>query len=241
MQESSKNSVLDFLFFYYNRRLLKKHFYQLLYREAAPVPSGPVLFYANHSNWWDGLVLHYINHAHFKKDAFAMIDEEGLRQFPFFRKLGAFSIDRSGGRKMLQSLQYAKDQLHSNNSVWIFPQGQEEHLEKRPLRFSSGISRIVSGRENVPVIPVSLYYSYFHKQTPYLFIETGQPIYLTNSTDGSSYSSITTYLETQLTEQLDQLAEDIIEEKRMDSFEILLKGKATVSESFQKIFRRSDQ
>ncbi len=45
MQEASKSSVLDFLFYYYNRRLLKKHFYQLLYREAEAVPSGPVLFF----------------------------------------------------------------------------------------------------------------------------------------------------------------------------------------------------
>lgn len=241
MQEASKSSVLDFLFYYYNRRLLKKHFYQLLYREAEAVPSGPVLFYANHSNWWDGLVLHYINRAHFKKNAFAMIDEEGLRQFPFFRRLGAFSIDRSSGRHMLRSLQYAKGKLQGNNAVWIFPQGKEEHLEKRPLAFSSGIARIISGNEQIPIIPVSLYYSYFHKQTPYLFIETGKPFYFDSGTGGSSYPEITAHLEHRLTSQLDRLAADVVEEKQLDSFVSLLKGKSTVSESFQKTFGRSRQ
>ena len=50
-----------------------------------------------------------------------MMDEQGLRQYPFFRRIGAFSVNRDKPRDMLASLQYAAGLLQSGCPVWVFP------------------------------------------------------------------------------------------------------------------------
>ena len=64
-----------------------------------------------------------------------MMDEPGLKQYPFFRKLGAFSINREQPKEIVQSLRYSKKLIDQNMPVWLFPQGEIQHQEIRPLEF----------------------------------------------------------------------------------------------------------
>ena len=49
-----------------------------------------MLLIANHSSWWDGLVTFYLNNAVLKTDLYAMMSEQGMKDFPFFNELGLF-------------------------------------------------------------------------------------------------------------------------------------------------------
>ena len=67
---------------------------------------------------------------------------------------------------MVESLQYAAELLRKQYAVWIFPQGDIEHLEKRPIRFFSGVAYLLQQCPDAVVVPVTMYYSFCHRQRP---------------------------------------------------------------------------
>ncbi|UZW65126.1 lysophospholipid acyltransferase family protein [Priestia flexa] len=117
---------------------LKKQFYRIYIDMEEVENNKPALFIANHSSWWDSLISFYVNRVLLKHDSYAMMSEEGMKSFPFFKKIGAFSVNQASPKHIMKSLLYARELLREKKGVWIFPQGKEEHLEKRPLQFSDG-------------------------------------------------------------------------------------------------------
>ncbi|MEW4282657.1 lysophospholipid acyltransferase family protein [Priestia koreensis] len=206
---------------------LKKHFYRVHYQEAySPPKNEATIFIVNHSNWWDGLVLFYINAVKIKHDSYAMMSEEGMKSFSFFKKIGAFSVNPTSPKHVLKSLQFAKKLLGDKKSVWIFPQGQEEHQEKRPLTFASGTSYLVDQVQSVCVIPVSFYYTYHHDQRPELYVYTGNPI---SFHPNETRAELTSTMASKLTDQLDEVKSFVIEEKNT-GYETIVSGYKTISE-----------
>jgi 1-acyl-sn-glycerol-3-phosphate acyltransferase len=124
MIAANKSRVFESLFYIYNRWLLRRSLRQILLRQDAYQPDKGTagIYMINHSSWWDALILFYLNKTVMHVDAVAMMGEDGLRRFPFFRKLGAFSIDSSSRRDIKASLLYAKEQLAGGKSVFFFPQ-----------------------------------------------------------------------------------------------------------------------
>jgi 1-acyl-sn-glycerol-3-phosphate acyltransferase len=162
--------------FYVRYYLLWRHFSILRLKGEIDTPqmfaSGkelrhkPVIYIANHSNWWDGLLAFdaYLPRTTYKH--FVMMDEKQLRHYQFFTKLGVFSIDKTKPSAVMESLQYATELLREQHAVWIFPQGDIEHLEQRPIRFFSGVAYLLQQCPEAVVVPVTLYYSFCHRQRP---------------------------------------------------------------------------
>lgn len=201
----------------------RRRFYRVYINGNPSSSLVPGLKIANHSSWWDGLVLHYINEQIFQADSYAMMGETGLRQFPFFRKLGAFSVNSGSASSLRASLKYAEQLLRDGKNVWIFPQGEEVHLEKRPLQFRQGAAFLLN-RTQVPVQPIAFYYTFTHHSRPELFIRMGEPIII----DGRK-GEITNKLEEQVEALLDQIKEDLAEE-RLAGYRVVLGGPFTISE-----------
>ncbi|MBM7703818.1 lysophospholipid acyltransferase family protein [Metabacillus iocasae] len=224
-----KSERFERLFYPFVIHQLKKHFYKVyLYEEENTLKKDPTIFVANHSSWWDGLLCFYLNKAKLQHDSYAMMSEQGMTDFSFFKKIGAFSINPSSPKHILQSLQFAAKLLNDRKSVWIFPQGKEEHLEKRPLQFSKGVSYILDHTQDVTIIPITFYYTFRHDQRPELFIMIGKSIPQSTFLD-QSRDKITSNLETMVTKQLDALREKVTKEE-LDSFDVLLEGHKTMSE-----------
>jgi 1-acyl-sn-glycerol-3-phosphate acyltransferase len=141
-----------------------------------PNQKPPVIYIANHSNWWDGLLVYdaYLARSTYKH--YIMMDEKQLSQFRFFSRAGAFSIDKSRPSGVVESLQYAAELLRMRQAVWIFPQGDIVHLEKRPLQFFSGVSYLLHQCPDAVVVPVTLYYSFAFKQKPEASLWFGAPV-----------------------------------------------------------------
>ncbi|WP_110113225.1 lysophospholipid acyltransferase family protein [Bacillus sp. CGMCC 1.16541] len=224
-----KSERFEQLFHPFVAHQLKKHFYKIyLYEEANIQQHRPTIFIVNHSSWWDGLVCYYLNRVKLKHDSYAMMSEQGVKDFSFFQKIGAFSVNPSSPKHVIQSLRYAKKLVNEQKSVWIFPQGKEEHLEKRPLQFSKGVSYVIDEVEDVTVVPITFYYTFRHDQRPELFITIGKPVH-SSTFLSDSRDKITQKLETMVTKQLDASREKLIKEE-VTSFSILLEGYKTVSE-----------
>ncbi|MGF7030611.1 hypothetical protein J2T17_001516 [Paenibacillus mucilaginosus] len=96
-----------------------------------------------------------------------MMSEEGLRRFRFFRRLGAFSVDRGSLQGVKDSLRYAAGVLEGERrALWLFPQGDIRHGDVHPLGFHSGIGYLLREVPGIQVVPVSFYYCFLQDQKP---------------------------------------------------------------------------
>jgi 1-acyl-sn-glycerol-3-phosphate acyltransferase len=140
MLEAKKNFLFEKIFVSYNRFLLKRRFCSikisgLEYLENRN-PDLPMIIYANHSSWWDGLVIFEVL-SKFKFENYVMMEEKQLRKLRFFRLLGAFSVVRENPREAIKSINYAVKMLSekTNCTLLIFPQGEILPSDVRPMRF----------------------------------------------------------------------------------------------------------
>ncbi|GGM40751.1 glycerol acyltransferase [Paraliobacillus quinghaiensis] len=211
MITAAKNKHFSKLFYLYLQKyLLKRHFYTVVAEgEIDTDQKGPVIYIANHSSWWDGLLLFYLTQQQSAQHHFIMMDEEGLKQYPFFRKLGAFSIDRDQPKGIVQSLKYSQKLVEQNGSVWLFPQGEVQHQDIRPLQFQSGIGYLLERFERITVKPVTFYYSFGEMQKPIASIHIGDDF----SVNGTSKSrkEWTAYFQNVLEKQANAQRKKIVE------------------------------
>jgi 1-acyl-sn-glycerol-3-phosphate acyltransferase len=120
---------------------------------AEHVPDGPVIFMSNHQSNFDILSLlaalprqiHWIA----KKELFE-IPVFG----PSMRRGGYIPLDRSDGRKALQSMDEAASTIHHGRSVVLFPEGTRT-TDGNLLPFKRG-GFILARKADVPVIPVTI-------------------------------------------------------------------------------------
>lgn len=203
--------------------LLRRSFSHLLGRNIRELPQRPVIFIANHSSWWDGLLFFHLNHTVWKHDIHMMMHEKNLEKYKFFRYLGAFSIDKQNPKDIIRSLQYAEELLKQGKSVVLFPQGDEYHQEIRPLAFHNGIGYLLEKLPEVPVIPIAFYYSFRHKQKPEVWIHQG-PALSIEEIPGTSRKERTAFLQQVATTQLDSLKKEVIAENTSAFKDLLKKG-----------------
>lgn len=211
MIDAKKSALFETGFNMYLTPLIRSSFSRMLGQGVEAIPKKPVLFIANHSSWWDGLLFFYLNRTVWRHDIHMMMHEEGLQKHPYFRYLGAFSINRKKPKEILTSLQYAEALLKQGKSVVLFPQGDEFHLETRPLAFQTGAAYLMEHCPEVPVVPLSFYYSFGHQQKPEIWIRQ-HPMISTGTLKHLSRKEKTAYLQELSIEQLDSLRDTVISE-----------------------------
>lgn len=219
MIKAEKNSLFEQLFFFYNTHLLKKHFHGIFVKYPEDLPDQALLF-ANHSSWWDGLVLFHLNKRVLKQDIHVMMHEKGLKDFRFFRRLGAYSVNRENPRDILESLRYGAHLLNSQKTACIFPQGDEKHQELRPLGFMPGILSLAEKADAVPLLPIAFYYTFGHQKKQAIYIKIGKPLFL-HEISGETRKQKTALLEKQFTFTLDDLKNAVLTEDTADFHNIL--------------------
>lgn len=166
MIESHKKKWFNNLFSTFVRERQIRPTFHNIYIRTDDVPT-PGLFLSTHSAWWDGLIMYMINEHFLRHDIHVLMDEDGLRRFPFFRHLGAFSVKKGSLSDVRASLAYANELLTSGKSVWMFPQGQEMPQELRPVEIESGATLLLNDR---PVHLCAMYYSFENHAEPLVYV-----------------------------------------------------------------------
>lgn len=199
-------------------------------RHAVAEGPGGVLFAANHSCWLDLYLAHFLNET-IPVDGYGMMEHANLARFGFFRRIGAFSVDRSSPPGIRASIDYACGLLGSPGAaVWIFPQGKIVGNDVRPLGFQAGLRTLVRRAGRVRIIPVALRYEFWQDERPEAFVRFGAPSW------AEAGESVTVVEETEarLTAELDRLREDVVAQ-RADRFTILLEGRRSISERYGRL------
>ncbi|MBA2340785.1 MAG: 1-acyl-sn-glycerol-3-phosphate acyltransferase [Pyrinomonadaceae bacterium] len=223
MITARKSRWFEKAFEIYNRNLLARRFRGLrvaglhhLMKERACVP---LVLYANHSSWWDGLVAFAIS-RYCKLDAYAMMEERQLREYPFHRKIGAFSVVREKPREALRSIHYASELLrNTNRAVWIFPQGETQPNDARPLRLYTGAARIIERTGNLLAVPVAIRYEFLDDFKPEIFTRAGEPELIEGHRTHAK--KLTVHFQTSLTRTLDHIRSDVLASNLSDYKEII--------------------
>ncbi|WP_064091312.1 lysophospholipid acyltransferase family protein [Rossellomorea aquimaris] len=232
MIEAKKSKGFQKMLAQYLTFQLKKQFYRVWIddrRNNRDLSKGHLIL-ANHSNWWDGLMIFYLNQYVVKEDSYAMMSQKGIEDFSFFRKIGAFSVNPESPKDLIVSLRFAEKCLSEQKTVWIFPQGKEEHLEKRPLSFMKGPSYLLEKKPEVDVTFVTFYYTFHHNQRPELYIQLRNvDSKLLFRQEHHTRIEQTNSIRMLLEQQLDELRDNIINNNTM-SFDLFVKGFRTSSE-----------
>lgn len=212
MIPAKKSKQFDYFFHQFNKRFLRFHFKGIYYAmgEHASLPPSPALYIVNHSTWWDALVVFHLNQVITKQESYVMMHEKGIREFPFFRKIGAFSVNRDNPKDIVRSMNYAKERLKDGKTLWLFPQGDERHLEIRPLGFLPGAVHITKNTD-IPIVPVCLYYTFTGERKPEVYIKLEEPIYY-SELKGNSSKEKNQSLEDYYTLLLDRVKQDVIQQ-----------------------------
>lgn len=137
--------------------------------------TKPIIIYAPHICWWDGMVAYFICRQILGLDIRFMVEE--LHLLPMMRKFGAFSIDKKSPKSILKSLNFAINHLDSPKKVFcLYPQGIIRPQDYSPVKFGSGISYIASNLDGVNLIPLCIRYCFLRDTSPEIMIELKEPI-----------------------------------------------------------------
>jgi 1-acyl-sn-glycerol-3-phosphate acyltransferase len=223
MLPAKKSEFFQKIFSIYNRNLIKRRFMSLKVEGFTKLvnrdKSIPLIIYANHSSWWDGLVMFQLCREA-KIDLYAMMEEKQVLEYPFHRKLGAFSVVRENPRDALKAIRYASNLLIENSKrcVLIFPQGELIPHENRPLVFFNGISKTIEKIGKCLTVPIAIRYEFLNDWKPEVLASIGDAEMIEQGFEGKH---LTKKLEHNLTKSLDNLSKNI-SDRALKSFERLI-------------------
>jgi 1-acyl-sn-glycerol-3-phosphate acyltransferase len=238
-----KNPNVERVFALVNRWMLKRHFHQIWTKGFEELknldPKRPIIFYANHSNWWDGLIGFYLTRDLLKIDGYMMVMAKQLKKYSFFKWIGAFSVDRESPISAFRSLEYIVKLLSDNKkqprALWIFPQGELLANDYRPIKFMRGLDWLIKQLPQSQLVAVTFRYEFLNEQLPEVFLSFNETSLLSEINNSKNLRSTELILELQknLIEQLDELKREVIEQKTSHYLPIL-QGKMSINIMYER-------
>ena len=184
MIKAEHSKWAEFVFDIYLKRLLRSSFKEFRVINELPkfYKSKSLIVTPNHFSWWDGFFIYWLNKKMLNKKLFIMMLEEQLKRYWFFKKLGCYSIDPNDSRKMITSLKYTVDLISNpENLITIYPQGEIQPYEQRPIQLRNGIDFLSRKSENdFQILPLAFKIHYTNERLPMVYARFGK---LLNSKD----------------------------------------------------------
>lgn len=200
---ASESKIFDLIFSLYVRNLYRRRFDRVyLHSDYIPSSLDTSIYFLNHYSWWDALTPYLLNKKLFRQNMRAMMVEHQVRKFPFFRKIGVFSVDKEHPRKSMNSLRYAADSMFRDKaSLYIYPQGKIEDEHIKDLRFESGLAWLYQHLPDVDFVPIATTMNTRYSEKPRLYVKIGHRVKL-NVTNKDE-------IKVELEKYLDSLRKDV--------------------------------
>ena len=151
----------------------RRFFRGLWMRGRLPTDAASTLVYANHTNFWDGFVVHQLGRLA-GWDAYCLMEEQNLARYRFLRRIGAFSIRRGDGTSALETLRYTKSLLQRPRAgVFVFPEGKIGPFVPRALALEGGVA-VLARTSRARCVPIAIRYTFFEHERPDVLVEVGE-------------------------------------------------------------------
>lgn len=218
----------------YFERTIRSAFFQCFINGESELSSWihseqkePLILYCTHGGWWDAAAVIFLSLRTFQLDALGMMEDTQLEKYPFFRKIGMFSVNRANPRSAMESLLYCVENLQNKHrALWIFPQGMVIHQESRPVNCETGTAVLVKKLGIVHCVPVALRYDFLQEQKPEMFIRIGKPERI-EWENTMNTNSLTEHFNKRLTDEWNTMRNDIITQS-LNDYKVLLQGKKSM-------------
>jgi 1-acyl-sn-glycerol-3-phosphate acyltransferase len=207
----------------YTSLLVRRRLSAVWVRGSLPDTRAPLLVAAQHVGWWDPMVLFHLSRVRFGGTHFTMMEEANLRRYGFFRRLGAFGVERTSRASTLASTRYALARLSEpGNRVWIFPQGRLAPADARPLACDPGAAWLAQ-RARVPAVAVAIRYEFLEAQFPQAFVSFSEPRMVDAPRGGADQVCEL------LTAEADRLLQAVVA-RDLAGFDLVVRGRRSISE-----------
>lgn len=168
-----------FVFDIYLNRIIKKDYQDFFIIAEVPDIDNKrgLIITPNHFSWWDGFFIYYLMKKLSSRQIYIMMLEDQLKKYSFFKKLGAFSINQHNPKSIIESLNYASSLIQNDSYVVIYPQGEIEPYEKRPLTVKEGLIKIIDRTDlETEILPVAFKIHHSNQRKPFLYVLIGDKI-----------------------------------------------------------------
>lgn len=223
----------------YLRRLAGRHFAGVhLQPVRAPLEftaAEPVLFVANHTNWWDGF-LAYLVGRELGTTFHVLMETRHLTRYRFFLQVGALPLDRSSAPRAYADLERARVVLRPGAGLWVFPQGARRPAGEPVARLESGAAHLaLTAAVPVRICPVAFRYGYVGEQLPEAFVRVGESWLV--QPGGGNRRGLTQEIGARISAVLDELDADRAAE-RLTAFRPLVRGAPSLNKRLDRFRHR---
>lgn len=199
-------------FFYYVTRFLARRTFRRVwlqndYGAGEALQDRSTLFIGNHNAWWDALTPLLLNQKLLRQTPRAVMEWEQVDRYPFFRRIGCYSIDRKDPRSALNSLRYGINWLNGGTArnLWLYPEGKITNPVLPDSPFESGVGWMLPQLDShVDVVPLIQHHHMMHHPKPDLFLWIGTP--LSREAPGTGKKEITAALQRHINSLKHELA-----------------------------------
>ncbi|HZF75600.1 MAG TPA: lysophospholipid acyltransferase family protein [Acetobacteraceae bacterium] len=196
-------------------------------------PGVPVVAFANHPSWWDGVAFMLLTQALFPgRPMFSPIDAEALKKYGFMRRIGVFGIETGTPRGAVRFLRTAEEVLATpDHMLWMNAPGRFCDVRERPVPIVPGLTRLPEIAPGAVFVPLALDYPFWTERRAEMLAAFGEPIpaseLLTLDRDARAAR-----LSAALAATMDRLAEDAIS-RDPARFETLVQGQQGMGGIYQ--------
>jgi 1-acyl-sn-glycerol-3-phosphate acyltransferase len=206
------------------RGQFRRHFCSVMAQNASRLrrSTGPVIVYANHSSWWDPMLLALLARTLLpERKHYAPIEASALKRYPFLRKLGLFPVETSTPHGSAQFLRTGQTVLREGAVLWATPQGRYADQREFPLAFRPGLAALAARCPGVPLLPMAVEYTFWDGRLPETLVRFGDWVH---GDPTLSSECLTHHLECALMAEMLELQKASCA-RDGSSFEVLLSGR----------------
>lgn len=174
-------------------------------------PSRPLVVYANHPSWWDGVAfMLYSSELFSGRRMIIPMEAEALTRYGFMRRIGVFGVEQQSGRGAAAFLRVAREVLATpGHMLWMNAPGRFMDVRERPVVIAPGMARLAEFAPEARFLPMAIEYPFWSERAAEMLCAFGAPI------EGTALAALdrdarTVALAAALEATMDRLAADAI-------------------------------
>ena len=164
------------------RGYFRRHFHGVRVSGAERVAEAiaatePLIVYANHSSWWDPMVLILLAEELMPgREHYAPMDAKALERYGILKRVGIFAVEMKTARGAVQFLRRGEEVLKRGGVLWVTPQGRFADARERPLEFKPGLGALAARVGPCTVLPLAIEYPFWDERLPECLVRVGDAV-----------------------------------------------------------------